>query len=94
MLKTKKNKRNYIVTPARYVCVVSGVLRVSTLWWGKSEQSTVKFLDDALNQARRYCPELIPVVSVKARGQMGLILIWEEEDMESELPPSPRIVLG
>ena len=68
----------YCVVPSRWLTVEDGLMTCKNKWWVYKERKGCKFLENALEQAERYNPDLMPIVCVKPRGRHGFIAIWED----------------
>lgn len=50
----------------------------SIVGWVRKRRIRMQFLEDAMDQARQYNDELMPLVCVKPKGRHGFIIIWED----------------
>ena len=65
------------VVPSNYITIIRKKLHVRSLGYVKKSRKSSKFLDDTMDQARRYNPTLGPIVCVKPKYWRGFIIIWE-----------------
>lgn len=65
----KSGKKSYLVSPSSTCHIISSVV------FPVVRVKSCKFLECAMNQAKKYNPALIPVVCVKPKGMRGFNIV-------------------
>ena len=74
----KMGKKRYWVCPSRWLKCDGKSMIVDSIAYLTLDKKKNKFLEEAMSQAKRYNPDLIPVVCVKSQRMKGFVAIWEE----------------
>ena len=70
-------KRKFRVFPSSDILIHRQMISYNVLFLTERRRKTAKFLLDAITQAKRYNPDLRPVVAVKSPRMRGFVIVWE-----------------